>query len=91
MTDDTRISIVHCDDYIRMDEMTLQELRRRKESSMVKAMQACHDDLCDAIVTAGPTGAVVSGVTLIVKEYQDFIDQLLGRQFHKSMALICCF
>lgn len=79
LTDDTRISIVHCDDYIRMDETDLaRAVRRRKESSMVKAMQACHDDLCDAIVTAGPTGAVVSGGTLIVKRIPGFHRPAIG-------------
>ncbi|HEY8365310.1 MAG TPA: phosphate acyltransferase PlsX [Haloplasmataceae bacterium] len=79
LTNDERITIVHCDDYFRMDEKDLaQGVRRRKETSMIKAMQACHDGLCDAIVTAGPTGAVVSGGTLIVQRIPGFHRPALG-------------
>ena len=79
LSDDTRITIVHCDDYFRMDEKDLaQAVRRRKDTSMIKAMQACYDNKCDAIVTAGPTGAVVSGGTLIVKRIPGFYRPALG-------------
>ena len=79
LSDDTRITIVHCDDYYRMDEKDLaQAVRRRKETSMIKAMKACYDNKCEAIVTAGPTGAVVSGGTLIVKRIPGFYRPALG-------------
>lgn len=79
LTDNTRITIEHCDDFFRMDEKDLAHaVRRRKEASMIKAMQACHDQKCDAIVTAGPTGAVVSGGTLIVKRIPGFHRPALG-------------
>jgi len=79
LTDETRITIEHCDDYFRMDEKDLAHaVRRRKNTSMIKAMKACHDKLCDAIVTAGPTGAVVSGGTLIVRRIPGFFRPALG-------------
>ncbi len=79
LTDSTRISIEHCEDYFRMDEKDLAAgVRKRKEASMIKAMQACQDGRCDAIVTAGPTGAVVSGGTLVVKRIPGFFRPALG-------------
>ncbi|MDF2699046.1 MAG: hypothetical protein K0Q49_602 [Haloplasmataceae bacterium] len=79
LTDRTRISIVHCSDYFRMDEKELAyEIRKRKEASMIKAMQACAEKECDAIVSAGPTAAVVSGGTLIVKRIKNFLRPALG-------------
>ncbi len=79
LTNNTRITIEHCEDYFRMNEKELAgEVRRRKDTSMVKAMQACADSLCDAIVTAGPTGAVVSGGTLVVKRIPGFARPALG-------------
>lgn len=79
LTHDERIKIVHCDDYFRMDEKDLaMQVRRRKETSMVKAMKACSDGICDGVVTAGPTAAVVSGGTLIVKRIPGFQRPALG-------------
>ncbi len=79
LTDDTRITIEHCEDYFRMDEKDLAAgVRKRKETSMIRAMQSCHDNNADAIVTAGPTGAVVSGGTLIVKRIPGFSRPALG-------------
>lgn len=79
LTNNTRITIEHCEDYFSMDEKELaSEVRRRKGASMIKAMQACADSLCDAVVTAGPTGAVVSGGTLVVKRIPGFARPALG-------------
>ncbi len=79
LTDDRRITIEHCEDYFRMDEKDLAAgVRRRKDASMIKAMQSCADDVSDAIVTAGPTGAVVSGGTLVVKRIPGFARPALG-------------
>lgn len=79
LTDQTRISIVHCDDYFQMDEKDLAfTVRKRKDASMIKAMQSCKDGINDAIVTAGPTGAVVSGGTLVVKRIPGFARPALG-------------
>ncbi|QVK19545.1 phosphate acyltransferase PlsX [Mycoplasmatota bacterium] len=79
LTDSTRITIEHCEDYFRMDEKDLAAgVRKRKEASMIKAMKACFDKQCDAIVTAGPTGAVISGGTLIVKRIPGFSRPALG-------------
>ena len=79
LTDETRISIVHCDDYLRMDEKELAyEIRKRKDASMIKGMSACFNGQADAIVTAGPTAAVVSGGTLIVKRIPNFSRPALG-------------
>lgn len=79
LTDSERISIVHCEDYFKMDEKDLAfAVRKRKETSMIKAMQACKNKECDAIVSAGPTAAVISGGTLIVKRIDGFSRPALG-------------
>jgi len=79
LKDDTRITIEHCEDYFRMDEKDIAAgVRKRKDASMIKAMQSCADNQSEAIVTAGPTGAVVSGGTLIVKRIPGFSRPALG-------------
>jgi phosphate acyltransferase len=79
LTNKERIEVVHCTDYFKMDEKDLAfEIRKRKEASMIKAMKACFDKDCDAIVSAGPTAAVVSGGTLVVKRIPGFSRPALG-------------
>ena len=41
-------------------------LRRKKESSIVKALNLVKDGECDGIISAGSTGAFLAGCTLIV-------------------------
>ncbi|ERJ13436.1 phosphate acyltransferase PlsX [Haloplasma contractile] len=79
LTDETRINIVHCTDYFRMDEKDLAlAIRRRKETSMYMAMVDAREGVVDAFVTAGPTGAVVSGGVLVVKRIKGFSKPALG-------------
>lgn len=79
LTDRTRIQVIHCEDYFKMDEHDLAfAIRKRKDASMIKAMQACSDGMCDAVVSAGPTAAVVSAGTLVVKRIPGFARPALG-------------
>ena len=41
-------------------------LRRKKDSSIVKALNLVKDGECDGIISAGSTGAFLAGCTLIV-------------------------
>jgi phosphate acyltransferase len=79
LTNQERIKIEHGEDYFRMDEKDLAfAVRKRKEASMIRAMKACSDGVCDAVVSAGPTAAVVSGGTLVVKRIPGFARPALG-------------
>lgn len=74
-----RLSVVHCEDYFKMDESDLAfAIRKRKEASLVKAMRATAEGTFDAVVSAGPTAAIVSGGTLIVKRIPGFHRPALG-------------
>ncbi|HIB68492.1 MAG TPA: phosphate acyltransferase PlsX [Phycisphaerales bacterium] len=52
------IEIVHCDDYIRMDESPGTSLRRRTSASLVVAARLVKDGKAQALVSAGNTGAL---------------------------------
>lgn len=63
-----RIKIVHTTDYLDMGiEDPLTEYRRNKEHSMFKAMKSVFDGENDAIVSAGPTQALIVGSHFIIK------------------------
>ncbi len=60
------IELVHCSDVIEMDEDPLRGILRKKDSSIVRALQAVHSGKAQAFVSAGNSGAVVAAATIIV-------------------------
>jgi glycerol-3-phosphate acyltransferase PlsX len=61
----TNLTIVHAPEVIGMDESPVASIRRKRESSISIGVQLLKDRKVDAFVSAGNTGAVVSGSTLI--------------------------
>lgn len=57
------IEVVHCDDYIRMEEHA-SVAARRKESSIYVAMELLKSGKADALISAGHSGATMSLATL---------------------------
>ena len=55
------IRIVHAEDVIETSEHPVEAIRRKKESSMVKALQLVKSGEADAFISAGNSGAVVVG------------------------------
>ena len=72
LTNKERITIVHTPDYLSMGEKNpVQAVRRGVNYSMFLAMKACKNGECDAVVSAGPTQAVVVASHLIVKRIKE--------------------
>jgi len=61
-----RITVVHAEEEITNDEAPVMAVRRKKDSSIVKAMTLVKNNEADAFVSAGSTGAVLVGAQLIV-------------------------
>ncbi|WP_110953104.1 phosphate acyltransferase PlsX [Anaerosinus massiliensis] len=55
-----KISIHHASDVIGMDEHPGAAVRRKKDSSIVVATKLVKDGICDAVLSAGSTGAAVA-------------------------------
>lgn len=63
-----RITIVHTTSKIDMGEKDpIGEIRRNKESSLVKAFEAVKNNVVSGVVTAGPTQAVIPAAHLIIR------------------------
>lgn len=60
---ESRIKIHHCSDYIRMENMATDALKK-KDSSIYQAIEMVRNDLGDAIISAGHSGASMSLATL---------------------------
>lgn len=61
-----RVKVIDAKDVITTNEHPVMAVRRKKESSIVKALQLVKDGTCDAIISGGSTGAFLAGCTLIV-------------------------
>ena len=62
-----RIEIVNAPSVIEMDEDPVAAIRDKKDSSMVVGLTMLRDGKGDAMVSAGSTGALLTGATLIVR------------------------
>ncbi|NEZ46051.1 phosphate acyltransferase PlsX [Clostridium niameyense] len=61
-----RISILHTEEVITTNEAPVRAVRRKKDSSMVRALQLVKEDKAQAIISAGSTGALMAGATFIL-------------------------
>lgn len=64
--DVSQLEIVHAEEVIETGEPPVMAIRRKKNSSIVKAMYMVKEGTCDALVSAGSTGAVLVGGQVIV-------------------------
>ena len=64
---DTRVQVVGTTEVIDCDEQPTIAIRKKKDSSMVRAVNAVAAGEADCVVSAGSTGALLTGGTLIIK------------------------
>lgn len=65
--DKNRFSIIHTSEYMTMNDNPVDVVRAKKDSSMALSLKALANGEGDAVVSAGNTGALFSGSTVIVK------------------------
>ena len=63
----TDIEVVDARDVVTMEDDPSTATRRKKDASMTVALNMLRDGSGDAVVSAGSTGALLTGATLIVK------------------------
>ena len=61
------ITVKHAGDVIDMNDEPTAAIRRKKDSSMVVALNMLKNGEGDAVVSAGSTGALLAGATLLVR------------------------
>jgi len=61
---DNRISLVHADETIGMDESPARAIRRKKNASVVVANRLCKSGKVSAVIAAGSTGAAMASSLL---------------------------
>src|SRR5262245_33846826 len=61
---DSRLQLVHASEVIEMDDAPMHEVRRKKHSSMNRAIDVVKRGEADAVVSAGNTGALMTAAHL---------------------------
>ncbi|NLJ58570.1 MAG: phosphate acyltransferase PlsX [Tissierellia bacterium] len=72
------IEIINAEEVISNDDKPVLAIRRKKDSSLVKALNAVKNKEADAIVSAGSTGALLSGGTLLIGRIQGIERPAIG-------------
>ena len=72
------LEIAHADDVVDMHDDPAKLLHKRKNSSMVVGLKMLSDGQGDAFISAGSTGALLSGATLIVKRVKGIRRAAMG-------------
>ena len=75
------IEIANADDVVDAHDDPMAVIRRRKNSSMVVGLKMLADGQGDAFVSAGSTGALLTGATLIVKRVKGIRRAAMGPAF----------
>ncbi len=60
---DERLRLHHASEVISMQDKPLDAVRRKKDCSMVRAMEFVRDGLAEAVISPGNTGALVASAT----------------------------
>ncbi len=72
------ISIVHAEDVVDMHDDPAAVVRKRKDSSMIVGLRMLSQGEGDAFISAGSTGALLTGATLVVKRVKGIRRAAMG-------------
>ena len=61
-----RVTVVHTSEVISPNEHPVMAIRKKKDSSLVKALNLVKEGECEAIISGGSTGAFLAGCTFMV-------------------------
>lgn len=73
-----RIQVIHAEEVIGTDEVPTSAIRRKKDSSLVVGLNLAKSGEADAFVSAGSTGALLTGALLIVGRIEGVERPALG-------------
>ncbi|MBQ8975297.1 MAG: phosphate--acyl-ACP acyltransferase, partial [Oscillospiraceae bacterium] len=64
------VEVKNCDEVIAMEDDPVTSVRKKRNSSMVVGLEMLKNGEADAMVSAGSTGALLTGATLYTKRIQ---------------------
>jgi glycerol-3-phosphate acyltransferase PlsX len=73
-----KLTVVNAEEVVTMEDEPTRACSRKKDSSMAVALRMLKNGEGDAVVSAGSTGALLSGATLIVKRIRGIRRAAMG-------------
>lgn len=67
---DRRVQIVHAGEVLTMDDKPLEAVRRKKDSSMVRAVELVRNGEAEAVISTGNTGGLVAAASLKLRRLE---------------------
>jgi glycerol-3-phosphate acyltransferase PlsX len=67
---DSRVNIVHASEVLGMDEKPLTAVRRKRDSSIVRAAELVKNGQAEALISPGNTGGLVAAATLTIRRLE---------------------
>jgi len=67
---DDRLRIVHASEVITMEDKPLDAVRKKKDCSMVRALELVRDGKAEAVISPGNTGALVASATFKLRRLE---------------------
>ena len=67
---DPRVKILHTTEVLTMDDSPLEGVRKKKDCSMVRAIELVRDGKADAVISPGNTGGLVAGSTFRLRRME---------------------
>lgn len=61
---DSRVRIRHASEVLTMEDKPVQGLRKKKDCSILRAMELVRDGVADAVISSGNTGGIVAAATI---------------------------
>lgn len=68
---DPRLKVIHASEVLTMEDKPLEAVRKKKDSSMIRAIELVRDRKADAIISQGNTGALVAASTFRLKRLEN--------------------
>ena len=82
------ISILDAPDVITMEDKPMSVIREKNHSSMANGLRALSHGEADAFVSAGNTGALIAGGTMIVRRIRGVMRAAIGTLFPFSAPVL---
>jgi glycerol-3-phosphate acyltransferase PlsX len=78
LTGDPRLSVYHASEVVTMDDKPLNALKKKKDSSMVRAIELVKAQEAAVVVSCGNTGALMAGGTLRLRTMEGVVRPALA-------------
>ncbi len=86
----TRHEVIRCDEIVLGDDKPVKAVRKKKDSTMMRGLKDLGEKKIDGFISAGSTGAVLSGAIFLTGRIQDVSRPALAIPFpsEKGMKLL---